>query len=61
MSKTEKDEKRRLRTWMTAQIASALVRTFSESHPDSGKIASRSVFIADAVLAELDRTDPYKD
>jgi len=59
VAKQQADELRRQRTWVAAQIASALIRTFGEDDPSDSAISQRAVRITDALLARLAATDPY--
>lgn len=50
-------ERKRLRTWMAAQIAGALIRTWGEADPNSRRLAFHSVSITDAILDHLEETE----
>lgn len=40
---------------LTAHLASSMLQTWGEDHPDVRKLALRSVYLADAILDVLDR------
>lgn len=61
MTKQERDERRRMRTWMAAQVLSALIRRDTIKHDTTGELARNARFITDVMLEELDSTDPYKE
>lgn len=52
-------EFRRLRTWIAAQIASALVRTWGEISPDTDILSEKAVKITDTLINRLADTDPW--
>lgn len=50
-------ERRRQRAAGAFHLASALVRTYGESHPDISKVSFHAVRLADAILDRLEETE----
>ena len=55
------EESRRFRAAMAAHLAAAIVNNWEHDDPSVHEVARRAVRLADAVMAQLEATDPYKD